>query len=301
MAYFICKKLIIYKVLCDIISIIYNLWRGSMIIDGHAHACGVYGTEESILKYLDDHKIDKVILCAGEPNSSKNYNYPMMSNIFKNDKLGYLINKIISVVVKFSGAAKYVDEQNEYIYELSKKNPEKIINSYWADPLDENVIDKLKKNFSKYDYKLIKMHQCWNKFDMSDKKVREIIEWSIIKKIPIFIHLRSYKQVIKFIEIANYYKEAVFIVAHMIGFRDISRMCQNKNIYYDISAPQLYSVDLLKDALNIVGSKRLILGSDSPYGVDNIEKNIARLKKIGVISEDMDNILYKNIMAIIKI
>lgn len=30
-----------------------------MIIDGHAHACGSFNSGESIIKYLDFHRIDK--------------------------------------------------------------------------------------------------------------------------------------------------------------------------------------------------------------------------------------------------
>lgn len=44
-----------------------------MIIDGHAHACGKYNSADKIIKYLDLHEIDKVILCPGEPGNSKNY------------------------------------------------------------------------------------------------------------------------------------------------------------------------------------------------------------------------------------
>ena len=86
-----------------------------MIIDGHAHGCGVYGTEENILNYPEIYKIDKVVLCAGEPNSSRNYKYPMISNIYKGYKTGYVFNNIIGVAVMLSGIAKYIDEENEYI------------------------------------------------------------------------------------------------------------------------------------------------------------------------------------------
>lgn len=54
-----------------------------MIIDGHAHACGIYSNGNSIIKYLDLHGIDMIVLCAGEPESNKNYDYPMLSDTFK--------------------------------------------------------------------------------------------------------------------------------------------------------------------------------------------------------------------------
>lgn len=54
-----------------------------MIIDGHAHACGTYYSVGSIIKYLDLYGIDVVVLCAGEPESKRNYSYPMVSDTFK--------------------------------------------------------------------------------------------------------------------------------------------------------------------------------------------------------------------------
>lgn len=78
-------------------------------------------------------------------------------------------------------------------------------------------------------------------------------------------------------------------------------MCQNENIYYDLSAPQLYSIDLLKKALNTVGSEKIILGSDCPYGTDNIEVNIERLKNLSISTQDMNNILSENIIRVLNI
>ncbi len=84
-----------------------------MIIDGHAHACGAYLTTENIEKYLVAHEIDKVVLCGGEPNSSKNYAYPMLSNLFKGQRLGYFFNKIICRVTMINYVANNIDEENE--------------------------------------------------------------------------------------------------------------------------------------------------------------------------------------------
>ncbi len=59
--------------------------------------------------------------------------------------------------------------------------------------------------------------------------------------------------------------------------------------------------DILKKSLDIVGSKRIILGSDCPYRIDNIEVNIGRLKKINMSQPDMSNILSENILRILRI
>lgn len=272
-----------------------------MIIDGHAHACGTYYSGESIIKYLDLHGIDMVVLCAGEPESNKNYSYPMLSDTFKSEKLGYFFNKIISVVTKISGVSNHIDDQNKVVYEMAREYPQRIVNTYWANPLEKDCIEKLNKYHSLYNFRMIKMHQCWNKFDICDKRSIEIIKWATEIDIPIFIHLLSEEQVLKFIEETNNFQNTTFIVAHMIGFEQINKNTKNTNVYYDLSAPQLYQSEMIKKAFNAVGSTRLILGSDTPYGIDNIPKIQNRLKKLSVSNKDLDNIMGDNLAKLLRL
>lgn len=272
-----------------------------MIIDGHAHACGTYNSSDDILNYLDKCNIDAVVLCAGEPHSKKNYNLAMLSDRFESSNLGYFFNKIICIVTKLTGVAKHTDTQNKYIYELSKEYPARIINTYWVNPLDNNCMEKLQKDFILYNFKMIKLHQCWNLFDIQSAKAIEIFEWATHKHIPIFIHLRSHEQVIKFIEITNHFQDLTFIVAHMIGFEKISKNSKNSNIYFDLSAPQLYPFSLMKKALETVGSTKLIMGSDTPYGIDNITRIMDRLNQLSLSKEEKDNIKGNNLANIFKL
>jgi len=270
-----------------------------MIIDGHAHACGRYNCGENIIKHLDLHGIDKVVLCPGEPGSTKNYSYPMLSDIFKSVNLVYSLNKIICFATKMSGVSNHIDEQNKLVYDISREYPQRIVNAYWADPLDENCLQKLNEYYPVYNFKLIKMHQCWNKFDICDPRSVEIIKWAAEKNIPIFIHLLSEEQVLRFVKITNILKSCKFIVAHMIGFEKISMNTQNDNVYYDLSGPQTYPTKIIEKALASVGSKRLILGSDTPYGIDNIEKIQNRLKQQSLSHKDLDNIEWRNIAKLL--
>lgn len=272
-----------------------------MIIDGHSHACGTYYNGDSIIKYLDLHGIDMVVLCAGEPKSKKNYAYPMLSNIFKSANLGYFFNKIICFITRISGASNHIDEQNKVVYTLSREHPKRIINSYWVNPLDENCIEKLNKYYPLYHFKMIKMHQCWTRFDICNKKSIEIIKWATDKNIPIFIHLLSEKQVLQFIKITNSFQDTTFIVAHMIGFEKINKSTENPNIYYDLSAPQLYPIEIVKKAFKAVGSEKLILGSDTPYGIDNIQKIQNRLNQLSLPQKDLDNIMGNNLAKLLKL
>jgi predicted TIM-barrel fold metal-dependent hydrolase len=272
-----------------------------MIIDGHAHACGVYSDVNSIKRYLEIKGIDMVVLCAGEPNSDKNYTYPMFSKIFKGQKLVYVFNKIIQTIVKVKHAVDFIDEQNKKVSKLQQSMPDKIINAYWANPLEVDCIDKMERFYSVNGFKILKLHQCWTPFDIHSSESIDIIEWATNKELPIFIHLFSDEQVSSFIDVANKYINTIFIVGHMIGVISMSEKLINQNVYFDLSAPQLYSELTLERAIHKIGYEKLILGSDSPYGIDNIEKTLERLRKLLLTENQIRCICGDNLTRILHL
>lgn len=270
-----------------------------MIIDGHAHACGAYYSKKSITNSLKEQHIDMIVLCPGEPNSDKSYSYPMLSEKIKSSNLGFIFNRIICFTTKLTGVAKHIDEQNKYVYELAKSFPKQIIQAYWINPLDNCCMEKLEKDYLEYDFKMLKLHQCWNKFNILSEKNIKIFEWATKKNMPVFIHLLSKKQVRKFVALSNNFPNTVIIVAHMIGFKEISDNSINTNIYYDMSAPQLISKEILEQAVKRVGCNRIILGSDIPYGERNLQINIERIKNLHIDERGRNNIMGGNIIRLL--
>lgn len=265
-----------------------------MIIDGHAHACGIYMDKQLILENLNKQGIDKVILSAGEPGSSKNYSFPNFGKLFKSSSLIYFFNKIIGRMVEKSGAARFIDSENERIAKMAERNPDHIMNTYWADICDKDCIEKIKSFALKHDFAMIKMHQCWNHFNIKDRNCIEIVKYAGEMNKPIFIHLSTKEQVHEFISVADEYKDTMFIVAHLIGIEEFDNGITD-NIYFDISCPELNSMKMLKRAYELVGAGRLILGSDTPYGINNIEKAIERLKALNMSESEIDLVCGQNI------
>lgn len=272
-----------------------------MIIDGHAHACGAYGSIQSIKQYLYEHNIDMVVLTGGEPDSDKNFDYPMLSNLFKGEQLGYFFNNIIRNVTKLKKMASHIDEQNKFVCTISKNLPEKVINTYWVNPLDNNYLEKMTNFYQEHGFRMIKLHQCWTDFDISSETCIEIFKWGAENKLPAFIHLVSQKQVMKFVDVANRFPDTVFIVAHMIGSNCMINRLNNNNVFFDLSAPQLYSIDILKQAIDAYGAGKLILGSDTPYGNNNIEKITLRLKQLHLSEHDIKLICGENIKRLLML
>lgn len=116
---------------------------------------------------------------------------------------------------------------------------------------------------------------------------------------PVFIHLLSKKQVRKFVALSNNFPNTVIIVAHMIGFKEINDNSINTNIYYDMSAPQLISKEILEQAVKRVGYNRIILGSDIPYEERNLQINIECIKNLHIDERGRNNIMGGNIMRLL--
>lgn len=269
-----------------------------IIIDGHAHACGMLLNTNSVIDYMKKNNIYKIILSAGEPNSKKTYKLPYLAKIFKSSRLIYSNNLLTEIMISVSKMNRYLDQGNEKVALMAEECPEYILNTYWINPLEVNCLQKMEDFLKKHSFYMLKMHQCWTKFDMDN--IRFIVEWAEKNKAPIFIHLKSKDQVKKFIKLTKEYPEVTFILAHLIGIEEFDNTI-GKNVYFDISCPLLHSIKMLKRAYDNFGAERILLGSDSPYGADNINLAISQLREIGMNDKEIELVSSKNIQRILEI
>jgi len=271
-----------------------------MRIDAHAHACGELNNIEGILRYLSKNKLEKIVLCPGEHNSKKNYPLPMVADIFPTQAVGYGLNRMIRFVTKVTKAAEFIDVQNQSIAALSKNYPQIILQAYWINPDEDTAMDKMVSMYAESPFCMIKLHQCWNNFEMKSENMRTIIKWAAGANRPIFIHLANAKQCTDFVSIANTYKDVTFIVGHMIGFPQMLPDLVSDNVYFDISAPFMIPMDYLTQAAAAGMANKLILGSDTPYGNHNIQKNMERIEKMNISAADKEGILGGNFTKLIS-
>ena len=226
-----------------------------MVIDGHAHSCGEYLTVGSVINKLDENSTDAVILCPGEMNKDKGYELPSLHLKFPNKDFIYVINNIIKVAVTLTGAANYIDEGNEYVFNLVKQAPDRIFQFLWVNPNDKNVVKKIEDKYVLWNFKGLKIHQCWNKCNLRNESMELIIKWAEKKELPVFIHIASKKDAIDLVQVINQHQDARFIIGHMIGMEIFSQAgLQNKNVYFDMSAEQLIPQKKLLAALEKFGA-----------------------------------------------
>lgn len=273
-----------------------------MAIDAHAHACGELGTINGIMSYLHRNELSKIVLCPGEQNSRHNYPMPLIADAISSQKIGYGFNWIIQRVVRLSGVAKTLDEQNKYISSLTQKYPNQILQTYWLNPTSLNEIKRMESFYRETPFCVVKLHQCWHSFDISNNDiVNTAILWAETHCIPVFIHLLSDEQCRAFTTVANEHPSCIFIVGHMLGFSVIAPALKHDNVYFDISAPFMIPKLYLHEAVNLWGGSRLILGSDTPYGNENIKKNMHRIEQLKITEQEKTKIMGGNIEFLLSL
>ena len=112
------------------------------------------------------------------------------------------------------------------------------------------------------------------------------------------MHLFSKHQVRQLIKYTDKNQEPIFIITHLFGLKEyIKYPLKSKNIYFNISAPSLIS---LNKAIEYFGAERILLGSDTPFGPNSLEVNIKRIKNLDIDDTDKELIFGKNFRKILN-
>lgn len=276
-----------------------------MIIDGHAHATGDFLKTNNIIKILDENNVDYVVL-AGTPqiDCDKNYDLSFFSKFTEKypESFIYIINNIIRAINFFNRSATKIDLGNDYVYNLVKQQPNRIIQFYWINPCENNIIDKLNIAYENYNFKGIKLHQCIHKFDLKNDYMSEISDWAREKDMPIFIHLRTKKDAFAMVELIKKHPNTKFIIAHLIGLEVfINSRIDFSNVYFDTSCPQIVSKYKIALSIEKFGAEKIVMGSDTPNGKENLKSIISTIQELGLSDMQKELILGKNMQNLLKL
>lgn len=272
-----------------------------MIIDAHAHACGDFLKEDNIINTLDENNADKVVLVPGELNSEKTYNLANLAKVFPDKDVISFTNRLTKIIISLTGAAKYIEQGNEYVYSLVQKYPDRIIQFYWVTLRTPGIEEIVERRFKEWNFKGIKFHQCWESFTVRSGNFNKITSWATANGLPVFIHMGTKKEVTHLIDYIGDHPDTTFIIGHLYGLEHYIRSGLDfKNVYFEISAPPLISIKRLMKAIDYFGAHRIVLGSDTPYGRNNLRVNIQRVQNLSIPEEDKKQILGLNMQRILK-
>ncbi|MBU3923485.1 MAG: amidohydrolase family protein [Nanoarchaeota archaeon] len=181
---------------------------------------------------------------------------------------------------------------NNSVLEESKKD-QSLIPIYWF-----NVFDLPER--IDYKYKAIKFHPDIGQIPIDDKR---IIDFTNKTKLPIFIHTneaKEYSTLEKIANLANQVKVPVIAIHSGSVTRTFFNLHNYKfpnNVYFETSGIQ-YSI-ILKKIYEMVGAKKIILGSDYPFGDPRVA--LGMIDSLDISKKEKELITTKNIEKILSI
>jgi len=271
-----------------------------MIIDGHAHAAGVFFEKDTLVSELDRLGVDKVVLAPMGFMSGDTYSQGNIEKAFPEDDPGTWLEKIAYFFQNFSDLM--YDRPNEYLFTLKRQCPDRIIQYYWANPNNPDVMQELQDHLSLWNYSGVKLHQVFANFDTNQESVQQIAQFCASHDMPLFIHLHKKKHVRQFIKLLIANPHTKFIVAHMVGYEIIAKKALKlDNFWFDISPHYLVSDEMILKAIEQFGAERLMLGSDTPLGNNNLEKSLGQVRNLNIPGSDKEKILGLNLKALLKL
>ena len=169
----------------------------------------------------------------------------------------------------------------------------------WLDPRIENCCDQLESLVKEFGFKGLKLHPVLGGYYLTNKTVLRLIDKAISLKIPVMVHtgwglLGSATYVG---QLAEQFQKGQFIIAHMIDPECMNVTKRHDNIFLETSYAQ--HPRRITQAVNTIGSERLLYGSDYPLG-GGIEFEISKIKLAKITKEDKRMILSGNISRLIK-
>ncbi|MFB0558582.1 MAG: amidohydrolase family protein [Candidatus Bathyarchaeia archaeon] len=63
----------------------------------------------------------------------------------------------------------------------------------------------------------------------------------------------------------------------------------------------IYDQDVLKSTIAFSGAEKIVLGSDHPHQIGDMEKAVVRIMQLGISEEDKEKILWKNAAKLLKL
>lgn len=206
-----------------------------------------------------------------------------------------------------------LDSSLKYLYDSTKRFPERILGFGWADPNLglERSFDTIKRCVEEYGFYGIKLNGAQNTFYLDDEKIAiPLIEAVARLGKPVAFHcgadVGDFTHPFRIGAVARRFPETQFLMVHMGGasFEDYSRTaievakeCPNVTLI----GSAIRSIPLIR-AIKELGSERVAFGSDTPFEPMYIE--VAKYKAFlaqEFLPADAENIWWRSIARVLNL
>jgi hypothetical protein len=270
--------------------------EGGPVIDGHAHSSGEFFHGDDVVRALDEAGVDSVVLCPGPVNEAKTWPVPPLERVFRKRGFGLPANRLLRLASGYVGRRFRFVESNAYVASLAQRHAGRIVQSCWVNPGDADALRSLPERHEAWRFRGLKVHQCFGRSRSDSPQMDHLARFAGDRGLPVFIHLYARRDAAGVINLAAAHPQTAFIIGHLLGFGVFAAADRRRmdNIYFDISPPGLCPLALVKRALGVFGPEKLLLGSDTPYGKDNLKRAVARVRGLPLPDADKALILGGN-------
>jgi hypothetical protein len=268
-----------------------------MIIDGHAHSGGEFFAPESLVRKLDELGVDKVLLSPGPVNASAVWPIPDLTPVLKERRLNYAGNKLIQAAAKLVPERFSLQAGNAHVSLLAGRAPGRVLRSHWVDTSSEDFAQDCERFYDAAPFAALKLHLAFQRFSLGSPGMSRLAEFAATRRLPVFVHIYDGGDAEALLKLAREHRCAVFIIGHLLGLDvfERERPAVPENVFFDISPPNLLPLPFVLRALRSFGAGRLVLGSDTPYGLDNLKKAVERVRALPISASDQELILGRNL------
>jgi predicted TIM-barrel fold metal-dependent hydrolase len=274
------------------------------IVDGHAHSAGEFYRGEDIVRTMDGLGVDTIVLCPGPLNDPKKWPVPNLARVLKKRGLGMVGNRLLRLTAGYVAKRFDIDSSNAYVAALARRYPGRIVQACWVDPANAELAGWLAARHAEWKFKALKVHQCFQRLKADSPGMDELARFAGAAKIPVFIHLYSRRDAVDLLKLIAAHPETTFVIAHLMGlgvFSSTADRAALRNVYFDTSPPNLTPLGLVVRGLETFGVNRLLLGSDTPYGRENLRAAIARVRGLKISDGEKALILGGNARRVYSI
>lgn len=215
------------------------------------------------------------------------------------------VDKLISDLSKFNiekvaimSMSQYsMQENNDIIAEAMKKYPDKIKGIAFIDPKAPDAIQEVHRCLGDLKMSGVKFMPWKHGYNAENcPQIPEVLD--VIGQYPVHVQIHGGASPLctpyVWVEYAKERPHMTFVFTHIcgreFGISIIDTIKDLKNFYVETSANMEY--DILKKAVNVLGSERILFGSDWPYKPTNIE--VEKLYHLGLTESELEGVFYKN-------
>lgn len=220
------------------------------------------------------------------------------------------------------------------VAEAIKAHPKIFWGYFMLNPLAPDAVERTRRAFSESGFRGVCLFPAMHRFSVRDERLQPIYQLAAESKAVVFVHMgvltvgvrkklglaskfdMSFSNPIELHRVALEYPNVNFVIPHFGAgyFREALMLCDlAPNVYLDTSStnswvkyqtPTLTLQEVFAKAIEVIGPKRLLFGSDSsffPRGWNRaiLDQQTAVLDDLRVSQEDQAAILGKNLQTLL--